>query len=135
MGAAAEGAIEFFHGYTYSGHPAACAAGIATLDIYKAEGLFEQGRALSPYLLDAVFSLKDIPVVADVRGYGMLTALDFHPDGVPGARGHALQKKLFDNGLHLKATGDCVIVAPPLIAEKAHVDTIVDILRKTLRTL
>ena len=135
MGAAADGAIEFFHGYTYSGHPAACAAGIATLDIYKNEGLFEKGRALSPYFLDAIFSLKDLPVVADIRGYGMLTAIDVHPDGPPGARGHALQKKLFDGGMHLKATGDCVIVAPPLIAEKAHVDTIVDILRRTLQTL
>ena len=74
-------------------------------------------------------------MVADVRGYGMLTAIDFHPEGTPGARGHALQKKFFDNGLHLKATGDCVIVAPPLIAEKKHVDTIVDILRKTLQTV
>jgi len=135
MGAAADGAIEFFHGYTYSGHPAACAAGIATLDIYKNEGLFAKGRALSPYFLDAIFSLKDLPVVADIRGYGMLTAIDVHPDGPPGARGHALQKKLFDGGMHLKATGDCVIVAPPLIAEKAHVDTIVDILRRTLQTL
>jgi beta-alanine--pyruvate transaminase len=135
MGAAAEGAIEFFHGYTYSGHPAACAAGIAALDIYKNDGLFEKGRSLSPYFLDAIFSLKDIPVVADVRGYGMLTAIDVHAAGAPGARGHALQKKLFDGGLHLKATGDCVIVAPPLIAEKTHVDTIVDILRRTLQTL
>jgi beta-alanine--pyruvate transaminase len=135
MGAAAEGAIEFFHGYTYSGHPAACAAGIAALDIYKNDALFEKGRSLSPYFLDAIFSLQDIPVVADVRGYGMLTAIDVHAAGAPGARGHALQKKLFDGGLHLKATGDCVIVAPPLIAEKTHVDTIVDILRRTLQTL
>ena len=69
MAAAPEGAIEFFHGYTYSGHPAACAAGLATLDIYKNEGLFERGRELSPYFLDALFSLKDMPVVADIRGY------------------------------------------------------------------
>ena len=62
----------------------------------------------------------------------MIAAIDIHAAGTPGSRGHALQKKLFDNGLHLKATGDCVIVAPPLIAEKAHIDTLVDILRKTL---
>jgi beta-alanine--pyruvate transaminase len=135
FGAAAEGAIEFFHGYTYSGHPAACAAGLATLDIYKNEGLFERGVALSPYFLEALWSLKGLPVVTDLRGYGLLAAIDVASDGTPGRRGHTLQKKLFDNGLHLKATGDCVIVAPPLIAERAHVDAIVDILRKTLPTV
>src|SRR5947199_8164950 len=67
MAAAAEGAIEFFHGYTYSGHPAACAAGLATLDIYRDDGLFEKGRALSPYFLEGLFSLKDLPVVTDIR--------------------------------------------------------------------
>ena len=89
--------------------------------------------AMNELLSDA--HKKSYGLVADVRGYGMLAAIDVHPDGAPGARGHALQKKLFDGGLHLKATGDCVIVAPPLIAEKTHVDTIVDILRGTLQTL
>jgi len=135
FGAAAEGAIEFFHGYTYSGHPAACAAGLATLDIYRDEGLFERAAALSAYFLDALWSLKGLPLVSDLRGYGLLAGIDVVSDGTPGRRGHALQKKLFDNGLHLKATGDCVIVAPPFIAERAHIDAIVDILRKTLQTL
>ncbi len=135
FGAAAEGAIEFFHGYTYSGHPAACAAGLATLDIYKEEDLFARGAALSPYFLEALWSLKGLPMVADIRGYGLLAAIDVPSDGTPGRRGHVLQKKLFDSGLHLKATGDCVIIAPPLIAERAHVDVIVDVLRKTLQTL
>ena len=135
MGAAAEGSIEFFHGYTYSGHPGPCAAGLATLDIYKKEGLFERGAAMSPYFLDALWSLKGQSAVADLRGYGMLAAVDIHPEAMPGRRGHALQKKLFDSGLHLKATGDCVIVSPPLIAEKSHIDAIVDILRKTLATI
>ena len=135
MGSAPEGAIEFFHGYTYSGHPAACAAGIATLDIYKNDGLFERARELSPYFQDAIFSLRDLPAVADLRGYGLIGGIDLHPEGAPGARGHKFQKKLFDNGLHLKATGDCVIVAPPFIAERSHVDAITDILRKTLQTI
>ncbi len=135
LAAAPEGAIEFFHGYTYSGHPAACAAGLATLDIYRRDGLFERGRELSPYFLDALFSLRDLPVVTDIRGYGMLGALDVAVDGTPGKRGHILQKKLFDNGLHLKTTGDAAIVAPPLIAEKSHVDRIVEVLRKTLAAL
>jgi len=135
MTAAPDGAIEFFHGYTYSGHPAACAAGLATLDIYRNDGLFERGRALSPYFLDAIFSLKDLPLVTDIRGYGMLAAIDVAVDAAPGKRGHALQKKLFDNGLHLKATGDAAIIAPPLVADKAHIDMIADILRRTLATL
>ncbi|HVE51596.1 MAG TPA: aminotransferase class III-fold pyridoxal phosphate-dependent enzyme [Casimicrobiaceae bacterium] len=135
MAAAADGAIEFFHGYTYSGHPAPCAAGIATLDIYRKEGLFERGRELSPYFLEGLFSLRDAPGVVDIRGYGMFGAIDLQGDGTPGRRGHAYQKKLFDDGLHLKATGDTAIVAPPLIAERAHVDEIVDTLRRTLQTL
>ncbi len=135
IGASPEGAIEFFHGYTYSGNPASCAAGLAALDIYRDEDLFARGRALSPYWLDALFSLRDLPVVADIRGYGMFGAIEVRPEGAPGARGHLLQKRLFDNGLHLKATGDCGIMAPPLIAEKSHIDTIVDILRSTLEAL
>ena len=135
MGAAADGAIEFFHGYTYSGHPAACAAGLAVLDIYEREDLFARGRALSPYFLDALWSLRDIGIVTDIRGYGMLGAIDLASDGAPGRRGHVFQKKLFDNGLHLKTTGDCALIAPPLVAEKAHIDSIAEILRKTLKSL
>jgi len=132
MAAAPEGAIEFFHGYTYSGHPGPSAAGLAALDIYKKEDLFARGRALSPYFQDAIFSLKDVPIVSDIRGYGMFATIDVQAAGAPGARGHVFQKKLFDNGLHLKTTGDSAILAPPLIAEKAHIDMIQDILRKTL---
>ena len=135
MSAAPEGAIEFLHGYTYSGHPGACAAGLATLDIYREERLFDRARELSPYFLDALFSLADIPVVADIRGYGMLGAIDLNPDGAPGRRGQAFQKRLFANGLNLKTTGDAAIIAPPLIADRSHVDVIADVLRKTLVTL
>jgi beta-alanine--pyruvate transaminase len=135
MSAAADGAIEFFHGYTYSGHPAACAAGLATLDIYAKEDLFARGASMSPYFLDAIWSLKGAAAVSDIRGYGMMAGIDVHPDGAPGKRGHALQKQLFDNGLHLKATGDCVIVAPSLIAERSHIDLMIDVLGKTLATI
>jgi beta-alanine--pyruvate transaminase len=135
MSAAPEGAIEFFHGYTYSGHPAACAAGLAALDIYRNDGLFERARELSPYFLDAMFGLSDLPVVTDIRGYGMIAGIDLAPQGTPGARGHKLQKALFDSGLHLKPTGDTALVAPPFIAEKSHIDEIADILRKTLKTI
>jgi beta-alanine--pyruvate transaminase len=135
MAAAQDGAIEFFHGYTYSGHPAACAAGLATLDIYRNEGLFERARELAPYFQDAMFSLKGTKNVTDVRGYGMFAAFDIESDGAPGRRGNVLQKKLFDNGLNLKNTGDCALVAPPLISERQHIDAIVDILRKTVSAL
>lgn len=135
MAAAQDGAIEFFHGYTYSGHPAACAAGLATLDIYRNEGLFERARDLAPYFQEAMFSLQGTKYITDIRGYGMLAAFDIESDGAPGRRGNILQKKLFDNGLNLKNTGDCALVAPPLISEKHHVDAIVDTLRKTVSTL
>ena len=130
--AAPDGAIEFFHGYTYSGHPAACAAGIATQDIYANEGLFDRAAELSDYFLDKIFGLSDLEVVADVRGYGLLAGIDVVPGKAPGVRGVALQKELFWNGLHVKFTGDAGIVAPPLVSERSHIDEICDALRDTL---
>ena len=135
VGAAPDGAIELFHGYTYSGHPAACAAGIATLDIYRREGLFERARERSPRFLGAMFALADVSVVADIRGSGMMAAIELHPDAAPGRRGHEFQKRLFDNGLHLKTTGDAAIVAPPLVATDGQIEEIAAILRRTLRQL
>ena len=82
-----------------------------------------------------MFSLRGTPYITDIRGYGMLAAFDLESDGAPGRRGHMLQKKLFDNGLNLKTTGDCALIAPPLIAEKQHIDVIADILRKTVSAL
>ncbi|MCC2110401.1 MAG: aminotransferase class III-fold pyridoxal phosphate-dependent enzyme, partial [Hyphomicrobiales bacterium] len=131
--AAPEDAIEFFHGYTYSAHPAACAAGLATLDIYEREGLFEKAASNVDYFLDAIWSLKDLDMVFDLRGIGMLAGVEMRPiPGKPGARGTALQKKLFWAGLHIKFTGDTGIVAPPLIAERSDIDEIIDILRGVL---
>ncbi|GIL02740.1 MAG: aspartate aminotransferase family protein [Alphaproteobacteria bacterium] len=133
-GAAPAGAVEFFHGYTYSAHPVACAAGLATLQIYEDEGLFERARALSGYFLDRIWSLKDSAVVRDIRGYGLLAGIEVHPqDGKPGVRGGEMQKRLFANGCHVKWTGDTAIVAPPLVAERHHVDEIVDALARTLK--
>ena len=128
-------AIEFFHGYTYSAHPAACAAGIATQKLYHEEGLFEQAASMESYFLDAIWSLEDHPLVADIRGIGMMAGVEVHPGAVPGARGMALQKKMFWNGLHIKWTGDNAIIAPAFIAERKHVDEIVDKFRKTLDQL
>ena len=122
--AAPDRVIELFHGYTYSGHPAACAAGLATMDIYRDEKLFECGKSLSGYFQDAMFALQEFEIVTDVRGYGMIAGIDFAPSGTPGAIGISIQKKLFHGGLHVKATGDAIIVAPPLISNEAHIDEI-----------
>ena len=126
------GAIEFFHGYTYSGHPAACAAGIAALDIYEEEGLFQRVQDMSGYFREAIHSLSDHPLVRDVRSIGLIAGIEVHPHPAPGARGGAMQKDMFWNGLHVKFTGDVGIVAPQFICERAHIDEIVDKFRKTL---
>ena len=115
--------MELFHGYTYSGHPAACAAGLAALDIYQNEGLFERAADLSDYFLDAVFSLKDLAVVTDVRGIGLLAGVDLAPrDGKPGARGAQATQDLWEEGVMVKMTGDTACIAPPFISEKSHID-------------
>jgi beta-alanine--pyruvate transaminase len=129
---APDGAIEFFHGYTWSAHPVACAAALAALDIYRDERLFERAHDLSGYFLEQVASLRELPVVTDIRGYGMLAGVDIRADGVPGRRGHLLQKQLFDAGLHLKTTGDCAILAPQFIFEREQIDETIAILRDTL---
>jgi beta-alanine--pyruvate transaminase len=129
---APDNAIEFFHGYTYSAHPAACAAGIATQKIYQDEGLFENAAALEDYFLDAMWTLEDHPLVADIRGIGMMAGIEVHSDGAPGRRGGNMQKAMFWNGLHVKWTGDNAIVAPAFVAERHHIDEIVEKFRKTL---
>jgi beta-alanine--pyruvate transaminase len=93
-------AIELFHGYTYSAHPAACAAGLAVLDIYEKEGLFERAADMSEYFLEAVFALSDLPVITDIRGYGLIAGFDVAPAGTPGVRGYEVQKRLFEGGWH-----------------------------------
>ena len=129
---ASDGVTEFFHGYTYSAHPAACAAGLATLDIYRKEKLFERGRSLAPAFQDAMFALQDLPIVKDVRGYGLLAGIELHPGKAPGVRGSELQGRLFDRGLHVKTTGDVAIIAPAFIAEPVHIEEIAAHLRDAL---
>ena len=128
-------AIELFHGYTFSAHPAACAAALATLDIYAREELFARAAKLSAGFLDRMFALADIPVITDIRGYGMLAAFDMAPAATPGARGYAALKRLFEAGLLIKWTGDTGIVAPALIATDDELDEIEDKLRRVLATI
>jgi beta-alanine--pyruvate transaminase len=130
--AAPQGSVEFFHGYTFSAHPAACAAALAALDIYEREHLFDRAAQMSAYFLDSVFALREMPVVTDIRGYGMLAGVDLALTEVSGARGHDVQKRLFDAGLHVKNTGDTVILAPPFIAEGSQIDEMCGVLRRVL---
>ena len=127
--------VEFFHGYTYSAHPASCAAGLAMMDIFARERLIERAAAMAPKLADAIHALRDCPVVTDIRSVGLMAAVDVAVDGTPGARGHEAQKRLYDIGLNLKSTGDALLVAPPLICEDRHVDEIASKLRQVLMSL
>ena len=114
-----EHGVEFFHGYTYSAHPACVAASHATLDIYENEGIFEKAKHMSSYFLNAVMDeLKDLPIVTDIRGDGLMAGIDLAVDGKPGVRGYDAQRKIFANGGHLKFTGDCGIIAPALISHR-----------------
>jgi beta-alanine--pyruvate transaminase len=132
--AAADGSIELFHGYTYSGHPLACAAGVAALNVYRDEGLFDRAISTADGFLDRVFSLRDIGVVKDIRGYGMLAALDVAPDRAgTGRRGFELMRRCFENGMVLRVGTDTAVLAPALVAEEDHLDEIVDKLRNVLK--
>jgi len=125
--------IEFFHGYTYSAHPASCAAGLAMMDLFEKEDLIGRSAAMAPYFEQAVHALRDLPCVVDIRNIGMMAAIEISPAGQnPGVRGHEVQKALYDANLNLKSTGDSLILAPPFIAEKAHIDRITDTVRKVL---
>jgi len=122
----APGAIEFFHGYTYSGHPAACAAGLAALTVYEEENLYRRATDMSDYFLDSVYQLKDHPMVKDIRGIGMAAGVELI------GKGAQAQIDLFWNGMHVKFTGNCGILAPMFICEKSHIDEMMQKLTKTL---
>ncbi len=131
--AAPEKAVELFHGYTYSAHPGACAAGLATLDLFEKEQSFQAAADMSEHFLDTMFALSDLPAVTDIRGYGLLAGIDLAADPAgPGVKGLAVQKGLFHGGLNIKATGDCILVAPQFIMDRDQVSQIGDILRSVL---
>ena len=118
-------AIELFHGYTYSGHPLACAAGLATLDVYQEEGLFENAGALSSYWEDAAHSLKGLPHVIDIRNLGLIAAIELQPiAGQPTKRAFDLFLRAYENGLLIRTTGDIIALSPPLSLKKADIDRI-----------
>ncbi|MBV8684214.1 MAG: aspartate aminotransferase family protein [Caulobacteraceae bacterium] len=125
--------IDLFHGYTYSGHPLAAAAGLATLDLYAAEGLFERARSLEGLFADAVHSLKGARHVIDIRNLGLVAGIELEPrPGAPGARGMEVFQRCFDKGLLGRITGDILALSPPLIVEEGHIEHIIETLGEAL---
>ena len=130
-----DSAIELFHGYTYSGHPVACAAAEATLDIYEKEGLFDRARRLSSEWENAVHSLKGLPHVIDVRNMGLVAGIELASSGTPGARGYECLVNCFEQGLLVRTTGDIIALSPPLTIETSHIDQLIERLTHVLKTL
>jgi beta-alanine--pyruvate transaminase len=130
------GAIELFHGYTYSAHVLACAAALATLDTYEEEGIFAHAGEMSPYFEDAVHSLKGLPHVIDIRNLGMVAGVELASrPGAVGARAYDVFTACFQAGLLVRVTGDIIALSPPLIAERAHVDEIVGVLGDVIKAV
>ncbi|MBS0332924.1 MAG: aminotransferase class III-fold pyridoxal phosphate-dependent enzyme, partial [Proteobacteria bacterium] len=130
------GAIELFHGYTYSGHPAACAAGLATLGIYRRDGLLTRAAELAPGFESAVRGLREKPNVIDIRNLGLMAAVELSPrDGAPGARGFEAHVKAFQAGALIRYTGDTIALSPPLIATPAELERLIAILGEVLDTI
>jgi beta-alanine--pyruvate transaminase len=129
-----ENSIELFHGYTYSAHPVACAAALATLDIYVKEGLLTRAAALAGEWEAAVHSLRGLPHVIDVRNYGLIGAVELEPRaGKPGARAFDVFLKCFERGVMVRQTGDVIAMSPPLIIEPKQIARIVETLGSVIR--
>jgi beta-alanine--pyruvate transaminase len=128
--------IELFHGYTYSGHPLACAAGLGTLDTYADEGILTRGASLEAGFEKAIHALKGSPHVVDVRNIGLMGAVELEPRaGAPGARAYEAFLKVFEAGVLVRWTGDTLAFSPPLIVEPAQIDRIFDTVRTALKAV
>jgi beta-alanine--pyruvate transaminase len=126
--------IELFHGYTYSAHPAACAAGLATLDIYEREGLLTRARSLATYWEEAAHALRGLPHVIDVRNYGLILGLELEPlAGKPGTRAFDVYLKCFERGVLIRQSADILALSPPLVVEPAQIDQMFSTLSEVLR--
>jgi beta-alanine--pyruvate transaminase len=128
--------IEIFHGYTYSGHPLACAAGIGTLDTYEEEGLLTRVSSLEKHWEDAAHSLKSAPHVIDIRNCGLMAAIELEPRaGEPGKRAYEVFVKAFEAGVLIRVTGDTIALSPPLIVERAQIDRLFECVSTMLRSV
>ncbi len=128
--------IELFHGYTYSGHPVACAASMGTLDTYQEEGLFERAKELTPYFEEGIHSLKGENHVIDLRNLGLMAGIELEArPGKPTERAYEALTRCYDKGVLIRTTGDIIALSPPLICERSHVDQMVETLRDVLKTI
>ncbi len=129
-----EHAIELFHGYTYSGHPLACAAALATLDTYAEDGLLTRGAAMEPAFEQAVHSLKGLPHVIDIRNMGLVAGIELDPlPGEPGKRAFSVFLDCWEQGVLIRTTGDTIALSPPLIIENQHIEQIIGVLQAALK--
>ncbi len=134
VNAAPENAIELFHGYTYSGHPLAAAAALASLEVFEEEKLFDRARELAPYFENAVHGLRELPHVLDVRNLGLVAGIELEPmPGKPGVRAFDAFLRCFDKGVLIRVTGDTIALSPPLIISKQQIDELVGTLADVLR--
>jgi beta-alanine--pyruvate transaminase len=128
------GTIELFHGYTFSAHPVACAAGLAALQIYERDGLMTRAKKLEGAWQEAAHALRELPNVIDVRAYGLIAGIELAPrDGKPGARAFDVYLKCFERGAMVRQTGDVVALSPPLIIEQPQIDELFGILAEAIR--
>ena len=128
--------IELFHGYTYSGHPLACAASLATLEVFREQGIIENARAQQAYFEDALHSLRGLPHVIDLRSIGLVAGIELEPiAGKPGARAYSAFKKAFADGILIRVTGDIIALSPPLILGRQHIDELFGKLANVLKHL
>lgn len=132
---ATDSGIEFFHGYTYSGHPVACAAALATLDIYESEGLFSRAQSLWADWERAAHSLKGTRHVIDIRNLGLLAGIELEPAEKPGAKGFEVFLRCFEAGVFVRAAGDTIVLSPPLIIERSQIDQIFSTLATVLNQI
>jgi beta-alanine--pyruvate transaminase len=132
-----EHAIELFHGYTYSAHPLACAAGLATLELYRDEKLFARAKALEPYFAEVVMTLKDLPGVLDIRTVGLAAGIDLASrPGTPGLRAYQAMERAFqDEGVMIRTAGETIALSPPLIVTEAQIDEIVDKVGRAIKAV
>jgi beta-alanine--pyruvate transaminase len=132
-----EHAIELFHGYTYSAHPLACAAGLATLELYRDEKLFARAKALEPYFAEAVITLKSVAGVLDIRTVGLAAGIDLASrPGAPGLRAYQAMERAFqDEGVMIRTAGETIALSPPLIVTEAQIDEIVDKVGRVIKAV
>jgi beta-alanine--pyruvate transaminase len=131
---ASESGIELFHGYTYSGHPLAAAAGLATLDVYEGEGLFDRAASLADRWADAAHALRGLPHVIDIRNIGLVAAIELEsrPAGA-SSRAFDVFLDCFEQGVLIRTTGDTIALSPPLMVEEEQIDRLFDAISQALR--